>query len=42
MIEPTGARFSVPGIAGCADGRLLSHRDFWDLATVLDQAATTV
>ncbi|MEE1764921.1 MULTISPECIES: nuclear transport factor 2 family protein [unclassified Streptomyces] len=42
VIEPTGARFSVPGIAACAfgaDGKLVSHRDYWDLTTVLDQAA---
>nr|WSZ21054.1 ester cyclase [Streptomyces canus] len=42
VIEPTGARFGVAGIASCtygADGKLISHRDYWGLATVLDQAA---
>ncbi|WP_405846697.1 nuclear transport factor 2 family protein [Streptomyces sp. NBC_01518] len=42
VIEPTGVRFSVAGIAACtygADGKLISHHDFWDLATVLDQVA---
>ena len=40
-VKPTGARFSVPGVAACrygADDKLLSHRDYWDLSTVLRQA----
>jgi steroid delta-isomerase-like uncharacterized protein len=39
-VEATGAKFSVPGVAACqyaADGKLLSHRDYWDLGTVLRQ-----
>ena len=39
-VESTGAKFSVPGVAACryaADGKLLSHRDYWDLYTVLRQ-----
>jgi hypothetical protein len=40
IVEPTGRKFSVPGVAACRyapDGRLLSHRDYWDLAMVLSQ-----
>lgn len=39
-VESTGAKFSVPGVAACryaADGKLKSHRDYWDLSTVLKQ-----
>lgn len=39
-VQSTGAKFSVPGIAACryaANGELLSHRDYWDLSTVLRQ-----
>jgi steroid delta-isomerase-like uncharacterized protein len=39
-VESTGAKFSVPGVAACryaADGQLESHRDYWDLSTVLKQ-----
>ena len=45
LIDATGHTFSVPGIAACkygVDGRLTSHRDFWDLATVLDQATIQI
>jgi hypothetical protein len=38
--QATGANFSVPGVAACryaATGELLSHRDYWDLSTVLRQ-----
>ena len=37
-VQSTGANFSVPGVAACryaANGELLSHRDYWDLGTVL-------
>jgi steroid delta-isomerase-like uncharacterized protein len=40
LVEATGTNFGVPGVAACryaADGNLLSHRDFWDLGTVLRQ-----
>jgi steroid delta-isomerase-like uncharacterized protein len=40
MVEATGNKFSVPGVAACRygdDGKLLSHRDYWDLGTVLRQ-----
>lgn len=36
----TGKTFSVPGVAACRygdDGKLLSHRDYWDFSTVLSQ-----
>jgi len=42
-VESTGAKFSVPGVAACryaADGKLLSHRDYWDLRTLLRQVDT--
>ena len=45
VVDATGSRFSVPGLAACtyrADGKLTSHRDFWDLATVLDQASVRI
>lgn len=41
LVGLQGVRFSVPGVAACAyddDGLLTVHDDFWDLATVLDQA----
>jgi steroid delta-isomerase-like uncharacterized protein len=40
-VKPTGANFSVPGVAACryaANGKLLNHRDYWDLSTVLKRA----
>jgi steroid delta-isomerase-like uncharacterized protein len=39
-VESTGSKFSVPGVAACryaSDGKLVSHRDYWDLNTVLRQ-----
>jgi steroid delta-isomerase-like uncharacterized protein len=39
-VAPTGASFSVLGVAACRyaiHGELLSHRDYWDLDTVLRQ-----
>jgi hypothetical protein len=39
-LPSTGATFSVPGVAACryaANGELLSHRDYWDLNTLLGQ-----
>jgi steroid delta-isomerase-like uncharacterized protein len=39
-VKSTGAYFSVPGVAACryaASGDLLSHRDYWDLTTLLRQ-----
>ena len=45
LLDASGTPFSVPGVAVChygADGRLTSHRDFWDLATVLDQAGVPI
>jgi steroid delta-isomerase-like uncharacterized protein len=39
-VESTGANFSVDGVAVCryaAEGKLRSHRDYWDLGTVLRQ-----
>jgi SnoaL-like domain len=42
-VRSTGANFSVPGVAACRyvpNGQLLSHRDYWDLGTVLRQVDT--
>ena len=42
-VESTGANFSVPGVAACryaADGKLISHRDYWELSTMLRQLGT--
>lgn len=39
-VQSTRANFSVPGIAACryaANGELLSHKDYWDLSTLLRQ-----
>ena len=43
LVEATGEKFGVPGVAACryaTDGELLSHRDYWDLGTVLRQVGT--
>ena len=40
VVQGAGQQFSVPGVAACrydGDGRLLSHRDYWDLDTTLRQ-----
>lgn len=37
-VRSTGAQFSIPGVASCryaANGELVSHRDFWDINTLL-------
>ena len=39
-VQSTGGDFSVPGVGACryaANGELLSHRDYWDLNTLLRQ-----
>jgi steroid delta-isomerase-like uncharacterized protein len=39
-VDATGQKFRVPGVAACryrADGKLLTHRDYWDLSAVLHQ-----
>lgn len=39
-LRGSGTRFTVPGVASCRyreDGKLLNHRDFWDLGRMLDQ-----
>jgi steroid delta-isomerase-like uncharacterized protein len=39
-VESTGANFSVDGVAACryaANGKLISHCDYWDLNAVLRQ-----
>jgi steroid delta-isomerase-like uncharacterized protein len=39
-VDATGKIFSVPGVASCrygANGKLISHRDYWDLTTVVQQ-----
>jgi steroid delta-isomerase-like uncharacterized protein len=44
-VQSTGASFTVPGVAACqyaADGKPLSHRDYWDLGTVLRQVGARV
>ncbi|CAJ1499177.1 nuclear transport factor 2 family protein [[Mycobacterium] burgundiense] len=45
LIDAMGTQFSVPGVAVCtydANGKLTSHDDYWDLATVLDQAGVPI
>jgi hypothetical protein len=45
LVDAAGSRFSVDGLAACeygSDGKLTSHRDFWDLATVLDQTSVSI
>lgn len=45
VIDAEGKKFTVPGVAICLygdDGKLTSHEDFWDLATVLDQVGVTI
>jgi SnoaL-like polyketide cyclase len=39
-VQSTGGHFSIPGVAVCryaTNGELLSHRDYWDLSTLLRQ-----
>jgi steroid delta-isomerase-like uncharacterized protein len=43
-VQSTGGDFSVPGVAACryaANGELVSHRDYWDLSTLLRQVGTS-
>jgi steroid delta-isomerase-like uncharacterized protein len=43
VIPANGQRFSVPGIASChvgTDGKLTSHRDFWDVTQMIAQLRT--
>jgi hypothetical protein len=43
-VQSTGGHFSVPGVGACsyaANGELLSHRDYWDLSTLLRQVDTS-
>jgi steroid delta-isomerase-like uncharacterized protein len=43
-LKSSGSDFSVPGVAACryaANGNLLSHRDYWDLSTVLRQVGAS-
>ncbi|MCF7548590.1 nuclear transport factor 2 family protein [Pseudonocardia sp. WMMC193] len=45
LVDAGGARFSVPGVAVCTydeSGLLTSHRDYWDLTTVLLQAGVPI
>lgn len=38
VIPPNGQKFSVPGVAACtlgSDGKLTSHRDFWDVTQMI-------
>jgi steroid delta-isomerase-like uncharacterized protein len=45
LVNATGARFSVPGVAVCTydeHGKLTSHEDYWDLASVLEQASVPI
>ncbi|WP_433709353.1 nuclear transport factor 2 family protein [Nocardia sp. CA-084685] len=45
LVNATGAHFSVPGIAVCTydtNGHITTHRDFWDLGTVLNQASVPI
>jgi len=45
LVDATGTEFEVLGVAACAydsDGKLLFHRDYWDLTTVLEQANVNI
>lgn len=45
LVDAGDVAFSVSGVAVCRygdDGRLTSHRDFWDLATVLHQIGVPI
>lgn len=45
VVDAAGKSFSVPGVAICEydeNGKLTSHEDYWDLATVLDQVGVTI
>jgi len=45
LIPSNGQKFEVPGIAACrydADGKLTSHRDFWDAAQMVAQLRAAV
>lgn len=45
LVDVTGARFSVPGVAVCTyddKGLLTGHDDYWDLATVLHQVGARI
>ncbi|MCV7226487.1 nuclear transport factor 2 family protein [Mycolicibacterium komossense] len=40
LLPSNGRRFSVPGVAACrygTDGKLTSHRDFWDVTQMIAQ-----
>jgi steroid delta-isomerase-like uncharacterized protein len=40
----SGKKFGITGVAACRyrdDGKLMSHRDFWDLGRLLDQLDQT-
>jgi steroid delta-isomerase-like uncharacterized protein len=42
-VQSTGGNFSIPGVGACryaANGELTSHRDYWDLGTLLRQIGT--
>jgi steroid delta-isomerase-like uncharacterized protein len=42
LIPATGAKFAIVGVGACRyreDGKLTSHRDFWDASELLEQVA---
>jgi hypothetical protein len=42
-LEATGDRFSIVGVGACGirdDGKLTSHRDFWDAGELVEQLTT--
>ena len=44
LIPSNGQKFSVPGVAAChygLDGKLTSHRDFWDATQMIAQLRVT-
>jgi hypothetical protein len=44
-IAASGKKFGVTGIAACqygTDGKLTSHRDFWDIGQLLNQLGETI
>ena len=44
LVPSNGQKFTVPGVAAChsgPDGKLTSHRDFWDVSQMVMQLRAT-
>jgi hypothetical protein len=44
LVPSNGQSFNVPGVAAChygTDGKLTSHRDFWDVGQMVAQLRAT-